>query len=79
MIRFVDFLKSKQGLRAARNHCFELNGVVLGHFTALFLHDNQIIFTKDGRHCVVPYYLGADDDLTEQTINPRINNIRALS
>jgi hypothetical protein len=32
--------------------------VVLGHFTALFLHDNQVIFTKDGKQCAVPYYLG---------------------
>ena len=34
-MRFIDFLNSKQGLHAARNHCFELNGVVLGHFTKM--------------------------------------------
>ncbi|MDH2065766.1 hypothetical protein [Pantoea sp. GD03673] len=78
MMRFVDFLTSKQGLRAARNHCFELNGVVLGHFTALFLQDNQIIFTKDGKQCAVPYYLGPDEDLLQQKVNPRIKNIRAI-
>ncbi|MHA6311160.1 MULTISPECIES: hypothetical protein [Pantoea] len=77
-MRFVDFLNSKQGLREARKYCFELNGVVLGHFTALFLHDNQVIFTKDGKQCAVPYYLGPEQDLLNQTINPRINNIRVI-
>lgn len=30
-MRFIDFLNSKQALKAARNDSFEFNGVVPGH------------------------------------------------
>ncbi|MCZ4060961.1 hypothetical protein O3W44_21600 [Pantoea sp. LMR881] len=70
----TDYISTQEGRRQARELSFELNNRLLGRFTALFMAENRICFSRDGMINEIPWTTGFGAATPE--LNPDVLNIR---
>lgn len=67
MSMLTDYISTIEGRREARGLTFELNNQLLGRFSALFMAENRLCFSQDGKINEIPWTTG------QETATPKIN------
>ncbi|RFS87667.1 hypothetical protein [Serratia marcescens] len=79
MKSFNDYLNSAEGTAPAVGKDFELYGMSIGKFQAMFLDKMTLVFTRDGESMEVPLLVQLPQfNLPQPIPNPVLNDIKAL-
>lgn len=79
MKNILDYLNTVEGLREARKHEFELDGRRLGRFSAFFIYENRLCFSRNRAVNEIPFYLSdGAGSYGEGGQNPLLQHIRQI-